>query len=103
YFWAHSRTYGSVLSQLTHVYVQNCTATTRPLSPSGVSGSELSHPVAPSKGGRRPSLGKISVPASRCAPKKLIASHLRPRGTGSGSRQRRQRGQHLLGSCSTSQ
>src|SRR5215213_3486867 len=54
-------------------------------SPSGVSGSELSHAVAPSKGGRHPSLGKKSVPGSRCAGKRLwkmlIASHLRPRGT----------------------
>src|SRR5215217_5028688 len=55
-------------------------------SPSGVSGSELSHPMAPSKGGRPPSLGKKSAPGSRCAPKMLwkmlIASHLRPRGMG---------------------
>src|SRR4029453_956471 len=36
-----------------HVYVQKSTSTTFPRRPSGVSGSELSQPVAPSKPGRR--------------------------------------------------
>src|SRR5215212_476109 len=57
--------------------------------PSGLSDSELSQPVAPSKGGRRPSLGKIAAPGSRCAGKrlwkKLISSHLRPRDRGRGT------------------
>ena len=35
YFAAQARTYGSVRSQFTHVYVQKSTRTTRPLSPSG--------------------------------------------------------------------
>ena len=34
------------------VYVQKSTRTTFPRRPSGVSGSELSQPVAPSKPGR---------------------------------------------------
>ena len=34
------------------VYVQKSTRTTFPRRPSGVSGSELSHPVAPSNPGR---------------------------------------------------
>src|SRR4029453_17375113 len=44
-----------------HVYVQKSTSTTFPCRRSGVSGSELSQPVAPSKPGRRvsaPSLAK---------------------------------------------
>src|ERR671916_645236 len=65
YLAAHSRTYGSVLSQFTHVYVQNCTATTRPRSPSGVSGSEVSHPVAPSKGGPRSARFPFRPPDAR--------------------------------------
>src|SRR5919106_4023119 len=39
------------------VQVQKSTRTTRPRRPSGVSGSELSHLVAPSNDGRRPSTG----------------------------------------------
>src|SRR5262252_1065031 len=46
YFSAQARTYGSVRSQLTHVYVQTSTRTIFPRSPAAVSGSELSHPVA---------------------------------------------------------
>src|SRR5207247_6932181 len=42
----------SVRSQLMHVYVQKSTSTTFPRRPSGVSGSELSQPVAPSNPGR---------------------------------------------------
>src|SRR3954454_17901121 len=42
--------YGSVRSQLTHEYVQNWTATTRPRSAAAVSGSELSYSDAPSRG-----------------------------------------------------
>src|SRR5262245_52584244 len=38
-----------------HVYVQKSTATTFPRRASGVSGAELSHPVAPSIGGKCPS------------------------------------------------
>src|SRR3712207_9521448 len=64
----------------------NDTATTEIYTLSLHERSSDLHPVAPSKGGRWPSLGKISAPASRCAGKrlwkKLIASHLRPHGTG---------------------
>src|SRR4029453_5433703 len=47
-----------------HVYVQKFTATTFPRSPSGASGGELSHPVAPSKPGRCLSTGNAG-----CRPK----------------------------------
>src|SRR5215210_5163391 len=49
----HARTYGSWRSQLMHVRVQKFTSTTRPRSSAGPSGSELSHPVAPSNPGTR--------------------------------------------------
>src|SRR5918994_2837129 len=66
YLAAQARRYGSVRSQLTQVYVQKSTSTTRPRRPSGVKGSELSHPVAPSNDGRRPSTGSAtSSPARR--------------------------------------
>src|SRR5437667_2683680 len=55
YLSAHARRYGSVRSQLTQVYVQKSTRTIRPRRLLGASGSELSHPVAPSKDARRPS------------------------------------------------
>src|SRR5215216_1288800 len=47
----HARTYGSWRSQLMHVSVQKFTSTTCPGSSAGPSGSELSHPVAPSSEG----------------------------------------------------
>ena len=66
YLAAQARRYGSVRSQLTQVYVQKSTSTTRPRRSSGVNGSELSHPVAPSNDGRRPSTGNAtSSPAMR--------------------------------------
>src|SRR4051794_15964189 len=43
----HGRTYGRVRSQLTQVYVQKSTTTTRARRPSGVCGSELSQALAP--------------------------------------------------------
>src|SRR6185503_4114286 len=50
------------------VYVQKSTRTTLPRRPSGVSGSELSQPVAPSNEARRPSTGNSAAsPARRCA------------------------------------
>ena len=52
YFSAHARTYASVRSQLMQVYVQKSTRTTFPRRTSGVSGSELSQPAAPSNAGR---------------------------------------------------
>src|SRR6188508_644086 len=49
------------------VYVQKSTSTTRPRSPSGVSGSEFSQPVAPANEGREPSTGNSpESPARRC-------------------------------------
>ena len=45
------------------VYVQKSTSTTFPRSAAVVSGGELSHPVAPSKPGSRPSLGSGAGPA----------------------------------------
>jgi hypothetical protein len=41
-----------------HVYVQKSATTTFPRRPSGVSGSELSHAVAPENGGNVPSAGR---------------------------------------------
>src|SRR5206468_10444271 len=41
-----------------HVYVQKSTSTTFPRRSAGVSGAELSQPVAPSNAARRPSRGK---------------------------------------------
>ena len=52
----------SVRSQLMQVYVQKSTRTTLPRRSAAMSGGELSHPVAPSKPGRRPSEGKGVVP-----------------------------------------
>src|SRR5580765_3026150 len=59
-----------------HVYVQKSTSTTLPRNPSGVSGSELSHPVAPSKAGRLPStcdgcrrLNRLTRRAPRALPR----------------------------------
>ena len=46
-----ARTYGSWRSQLMQVSVQKFTSTTCPRSSAGPSGSELSHPVAPSSAG----------------------------------------------------
>src|SRR4051794_15498017 len=43
------------------VKVQNWTSTGLPRSDAGVSGSELSHPVAPSSDGRWPSTGSSSA------------------------------------------
>jgi len=48
-----------------HVWVQKSATTTLPRSPSGVSGSELSHFVAPVNDGIEPSAG-------RCTPKEVI-------------------------------
>ena len=47
----HARTYGSWRSQLMHVSVQKFTSTTWPRSSAGASGSEPTHPVAPSSEG----------------------------------------------------
>src|SRR5437016_7998080 len=46
---AHARTYGTVRSQLMHVYVQKSTRTTLPCRSAAVSGGELSHAVAPTR------------------------------------------------------
>ena len=46
----HPRTYSFLARQLMHVSVQKFTSTTRPRCSAGPSGSELSHPVAPSRG-----------------------------------------------------
>ena len=43
-----------------HEKVQNCTTTTLPRRPAGVSGSELSQAVAPSSFGSLPSTGKVA-------------------------------------------
>src|SRR4051812_34354055 len=51
YLFAHSLTYGSVLIQLMHVYVQKSTSTTFPRSFSVVRGAEFSQAVAPSMDG----------------------------------------------------
>src|SRR5919198_2342753 len=53
YLSSHALRYGRVRSQLTHEYVQKSTATTRPRSPSAVSGSELSQRAARSSAERR--------------------------------------------------
>src|SRR4051794_30072959 len=50
------------------VKVQNSTSTGRPRSDSAVSGSELSHAVAPSSEGRWPSTGSCTVLAMRGSP-----------------------------------
>src|SRR6476646_8853170 len=77
YFAAHARTYGSVRSQLTQVYVQKSTRTTRPRSASGFNGSELSQPVAPSNDGRRPSTGRTGrSPARRWATDRIRLGRL---------------------------
>ena len=55
---SHARTYGSDRSQLMHVYVQKSATMTFPRRPSGVSGSELSHAVAPENDGSHPSAGR---------------------------------------------
>src|SRR5215211_4565843 len=47
----HARTYGSWRSQLMHVHVQKFTSTMCPRSSAEPNGSELSHPVAPSREG----------------------------------------------------
>src|SRR5215472_12983368 len=51
-----------------HVYVQKSTSTTFPRRPAGVSGPELSQPVAPSKPGRWPPI----------APRRLLSRLTRP-------------------------
>ena len=61
YFAAHAFTYGSVRSQLMQEKVQNCTTTTLPRRPSGVSGAELSQAVAPPRSGSSPSTGRAAV------------------------------------------
>src|SRR3954447_680830 len=61
YFSAQARTYGSVRSQLMHVYVRKSTTTTFPRSPSGVSGSEFSHDVAPLNEANSPSTGGWAI------------------------------------------
>src|SRR5215467_11071515 len=66
YFAAHARTYGSVRSQLTHVYVQKSTTTTLPRRPSGVSGGELIQAVAPVKGASSPSFGSRIAEVTIC-------------------------------------
>jgi hypothetical protein len=45
-----------------HVYVQKSASTTLPRRSAAVSGGELSHPVALSKPGRRPSDGNGVAP-----------------------------------------
>jgi hypothetical protein len=66
YFSCHALRYGSVRSQLTQVYVQKSTSTTRPRRGSDARGSVLSHPVARSNEAKRPSSGsERSSPASR--------------------------------------
>ena len=49
-----------------HVYVQKSTATTFPPRPAGVSGAELSQPLAPSRDGKSPSTGNESSVSSSC-------------------------------------
>src|SRR2546430_4036000 len=71
------------------VYVQKSTRTTLPRRPAGVSGGELSHPVAPPNPGRSPSSDNGAGPPWRRTPRKLI-SHLRSRGP----RGRRRRSSH---------
>src|SRR5829696_9958675 len=77
YFSDHARMKASVRSQLMQVYVQKSTRTTFPARPSGVSGDELSQPVARSKPGRRPSTGNGAVRGWRRAPKRLTSRDLR--------------------------
>ena len=55
------RTYGRVRIQLIQVKVQNSTSTCRPRSDSRVSGSVLTHPVAPANEGSPPSIGNSSL------------------------------------------
>src|SRR3954454_7175713 len=55
-----ARTQARVRSQLMHVQVQKSTSTTFPRRPAGVSGSEFSQAVAPSKPARSPPLGSSS-------------------------------------------
>src|SRR6476620_1035202 len=69
------------------VYVQKSTRTTFPRRPSGVSGSELSQPVAPSKPGRW-----VSAPSLA---NQLISQYRRPRAARLLSVKRLERGSHL--------
>src|SRR5215469_12421987 len=52
YFASQARTYGSWRRQLMHVYVQKSIKTTFPCRSAFFNGSELSHPVAPSREGK---------------------------------------------------
>ena len=63
-----------------HVYVQNCTSTTLPRRPSGVSGDELSQSVAPSNDGNRPSTGSSRTAGWVEASKALSALMVGPPG-----------------------
>src|SRR3954447_5739081 len=56
------------------VKVQNSTSTGRPRSDSAVSGSELSHAVAPSSEGRWPSTGSCTVAAMRGSPSRAACA-----------------------------
>src|SRR3954465_2405488 len=66
YFSSQARTYGSVRSQFTHVYVQKSTSTTLPLRPAGVSGGELSHSAAPLRDGNAPSSPLTAAAHASC-------------------------------------
>jgi NAD(P)-dependent dehydrogenase (short-subunit alcohol dehydrogenase family) len=55
YFAAHAFMYGNSRRLLMQEYVQKLTRTTFPRSALLLSGAELSHPMAPSKSGNRPS------------------------------------------------
>src|SRR3954462_9805707 len=66
-----------------HVYVQKSTRTTFPRRSSGLSGDELSQPVAPSRPGRCPSEGRAAASLLRRLLNKLTAALLsakRPEG-----------------------
>src|SRR4051812_50206462 len=56
---AHARTYGSVRSQLMHVYVQNSTRTTLPCRSAAVSGGEFSQAGAPPSEAKSLALGRF--------------------------------------------
>src|SRR4029077_14977947 len=65
-----------------HVSVQKFTSTTRPRSPAGSSGSELSHPTAPASEGmrRRSKTDILSLPSTKGTERKH-ESHDKPADT----------------------
>src|SRR3954468_11913953 len=73
---AQARTYGTVRSQLMHVYVQKSTRTTLPCRSAAVSGGELSQAVAPPSEARSLALdGLNGFTLIICSTESLVPIH----------------------------